>query len=85
MAFSMFDLIAAAFPALILGSIVFFIVSLVLYKSAKRKIRELPRPELQKSLSTRKVLLIVSSIIMGTLLAVVIGLVVISCFAIAYM
>ena len=85
MAVSMFVVVALAFLALILGSIVFFIVSLVLYKSAKREICELPRPELQKTLSTRKVLLIVSSLIMGTLLAVVIGFVVMFYFAIAYM
>lgn len=82
---SMFAVLAAAFLALILGSIVFFIVSLVLYRAAKREICELPRPELQKTLSTRRVLLIVSSLIMGTLLAVVIGIVAMFYFAIAYM
>ena len=85
MAMSMLAVIVAAFLALILCSIVFFIVSLVLYTTARREYRELPRPELQKPLSRRKVLLTVSSIIMGTMLAVVIGIVVMFYFAIAYM
>jgi len=82
---SMFAFLAFGFLALVVGSIIFFIVSLVLYRAAKREMCELPRPEYQKNLSSRKVLLIVSSLIMGVLLAVVLGIVIMFYFAIAYM
>lgn len=85
MTMPLFEVLALAFLAIILGSILFFIVSLVLYKSAKREMCELPRPEYQKTLSSRKVLLIVSSLIMGVLLAAVLGIVLMFYFAIAYM
>ncbi|MBE6932494.1 MAG: hypothetical protein E7464_03810 [Ruminococcaceae bacterium] len=84
MALSFVAVLALVFFTIILGSIIFFIVSLVLYTTAKRDFRELPRPELQKSLSTRKVLLIVSSIIMGTLLAVLLTFVIVLYSALAY-
>ena len=85
MEISLLVVIAVAFLPLIVGSIIFFIVSLVLYTTTRRDFRELPRPELQKPLSRRKVLLIVSSIIMGTLLAVVLAFVILLYSALAYM
>lgn len=73
------------FCLLILAPIVFFIVSLALYLSAKRKNRQETNPYLQKELTTYKVLLIVSSVILGLLLAVIIAFAVLFYLAIAYM
>lgn len=73
------------FCLLILVPIVFFVVSLALYISAKRKNRQVTSPYIQKEMATYKVLLIISSVILGLLLAVVITFAVLFFFAIAFM
>ena len=72
----LYSLIVTLLP---LGTIVFFIVSLVRYVSGKRagcKEAEMKR---------RKVLLVVSAILMGVLVASIIGIIALLYMAIAYM
>lgn len=81
----MFSLVVLGFLLMVIASIVFFVVSLLRYRAAKRKYRQLCDPAMGKELISRRVLLIVASVIMGVLLAVVIGLVVLFYMAIAFM
>lgn len=62
-----------------LGTIVFFIVSLVRYVSGKKAGCQ------EQELKRRKVLLVVSSVMMGVLVASLIGIIVLLYMAIAFM
>lgn len=79
------DLILILFYAIPIGSIVFFIQSLINYISARKKYRYETGSISKEELDKRKILLIVSSVIMGVLAAVVIGFAVLLFMAIAYM
>ncbi len=68
-----------------LSAIVFFIVSLCCYISAKKRYNTDPNDFNSQKKQTTKTLLIVSSIIMGVLLAVVIGFMALMYMAVAYM
>lgn len=68
-----------------LVAIVFFIVSLCNYVAAKKAYKAEPNELNAHKKQTTKTLLIVSSIIMGVLLAVIIGLVALMYMAVAYM
>ena len=68
-----------------LSSIAFFIVSLCCYISAKKRYNADPSDLNDHKKQTTKTLLIVSSIIMGVLLAVIIGFIALMYTAVAYM
>ena len=72
----LYSLIVTLLP---LGTIVFFIVSLVRYVSGKRAGCE------EGEMKRRKVLLVVSAILMGVLVASIIGIIALLYMAIAYM
>ncbi len=66
-------------------SIVFFIVSLCDYISSKKQYKIEPNEVNEQKKNATKSLLIVSSVIMGVLLAVVIGFMALMFTAVAYM
>lgn len=68
-----------------IGSIAFFIVSLVAFCTSKNTNKRSPGSYTKSQMKTRKLLLIISSVIMGVLAAVVIGLAVLLFIGIAYM
>lgn len=72
----LYSLIVTLLP---LGTIVFFIVSLVRYVSGKKA------GYAEAEMKRRKVLLVVSAILMGVLVASVIGIIALLYMAIAYM
>ncbi len=68
-----------------IGSVAFFIVSLVAFCTSKNANKRSPGSYTEKQLKTRKILLIISSIIMGVMVAVVVGLMALLFIGIAYM
>ena len=72
----LYSLIVTLLP---LGTVVFFIVSLVRYVRGKKAGCE------EAEMKRRKVLLVVSAILMGVLVASVIGIIALLYMAIAYM
>lgn len=62
-----------------IGAIVFFIVSLVRYLSGRRSGCE------TQEMKRRKILLVISSVIMGVLVASILGIIALLYMAIAYM
>lgn len=70
----MFDFTTFSFYAIPIAAIVFFIVSLILYFSAKNKNKQAPGTYSESQMKNRKTLLTISSAIAGVLAAVVIGL-----------
>ena len=68
-----------------LTAIVFFITSLCNYIGAKKKYKSDPCETNEQKKNTTKSLLIASSVIMGVLLAVVIGFIALMYTAVAYM
>lgn len=73
------------FIALPLAALLFWIISLEEYLSAKRKNKRQPGSVSDEVMKRRKTLLVVSSVIAGTLLVCVIGLVALFYMAIAFM
>lgn len=71
--------------AIPVAAVVFFVVSLVLFLSAKRQEAQAPGSVDATRLKTLKWLLIVSSIIAGVLLLVVVAFVALMFMAVAYM
>ena len=71
-----------AIPLFALG---FFGVSLYRYLYAKKANRKNPDTFSAEEIKNRKLLLVVSSVIVGVLVAIVIGIVILLCMAIAYM
>lgn len=57
-----------------IAAIVFFVVSIILYFSAKNKNKQAPDSFSESQMKTRKTLLTISSVIAGILAAVVVGL-----------
>lgn len=78
-------LTAIMFFSVPIGAIIFFVVSLVLFLSAKSENRHNPDAFSVQKIQTRKILLIVSSVIVGVILAVVITLITLLYMALAYM
>ena len=73
------------FYLLPIGAIVFFVKSLTSYLSARKEYRYGTGNVSQEELKKRKLFLIVSSVIMGVLVAVVVGFLFLLIMAIAYM
>lgn len=78
-------IIMLIYLAVPIAALVFFLVSLCLYISAKNQERRLPGSVNPQTLQTRKVMLIVSSVIAGVLVAVLIGFMILVMSSIAYM
>lgn len=68
-----------------IAAIVFFIISLVRYISARNSYRYKTGSISKEELKKRKLLLIISSVIMAVLVAVVVGFIFLLVMAIAYM
>lgn len=66
-------------------ALVFFCVSLVRYISAKRKNKRQPESVGAKELQRRKLLLIISSVIVGVFVFAIVGLIVLLHTAVAFM
>ena len=81
----MFALKMFGFWFVVLAPIIFFRVSLTDYRATKRKYDQTHCPEHQKELSYRRVLLIVSSVILGALIVVAIISVILFRQYLAYM
>ncbi len=64
---------------------VFWIVSLVLYVGARRKVKRSPGAVPKEILDKRKLLLVISSVLAGVLLVIVLGFVGLLYMAVAYM
>ncbi len=73
------------FFAIPIAAILFFGVSLYRFCSAKSKNNKIPESFSAAEIKNRKILLIVSSIIMGVLLLVVLGYIALIFMVIAYM
>lgn len=69
----------------IVGLLVWFVVSLCLFISAKRQNKANPDAVSKSSLITRTVMLIISSVFLGILILVVIGFIALMYMALAYM
>lgn len=78
-------LTAIMFFAVPIGTIIFFVVSLVLFLTARSENKHNPGAFSVQQIQTRKILLIVSSVITGVVLAVAIGLIALLYMALAYM
>ncbi|MBQ8232760.1 MAG: hypothetical protein IJZ34_12660 [Lachnospiraceae bacterium] len=66
-------------------ALLFFIISLCRYISAKRKNKAMPNSYSTEEIKKRKLLLIVSSVIAGVFIMVVVSLIVLLFMAAAYM
>ncbi len=76
---------ALLFYAVPLAALVFFVVSLVRFIIAKNKYKRFPESFDERNLSKLRMLLIISSVIIGVLLAIVIGFAALLTMAVAYM
>lgn len=77
-----FSVLFIGFP---LAAVVFWVICLEEYLSGKRKNKHQPGTVSDEVMKRRKALLIVSSVIAGTLVACVVGLVTLFYMAIAFM
>jgi len=68
-----------------IAALVFFIVSLILYIIAKSKNKRIPGTYSPEQIKTRKICLIVSSIILGIFLVVVLSFIGLLMMAVAFM
>jgi len=68
-----------------LGAIAFFVVSLVLFCTAVNKNKQIPNLFSRGQMLTRKILLIVSSVIMGEILLIVLAIIALTSLPIAFM
>lgn len=71
--------------AIPIAAIIFFVVSLCLYLSAKKQNKLQPGSVSAQTLRSRKIMLIVSSVIAGVLAVVVIAFIVLLFMAVAFM
>lgn len=71
-----------AIPA---AAIIFFVVSLCLYLAAKKQNKRQPGSVSLQTLKSRKIMLIVSSVIAGVLAAIVIAFIALMFMAVAFM
>ncbi len=81
----MVSIFALFFYSIPLAVIVAFIVSLCLFISAKVKNRAVPDTFSKSQITTRLVFLIVSSVFLGIIITVAIGLIALMYMAVAYM
>ena len=68
-----------------LAVLIFFICSLVAYISAKKKNKAAPGTYTPEQITTRKILLIVSSVILGVIVAIIVGFMALLATAVIFM
>lgn len=78
----LYDILFFGIPA---SMFLFFGISLYRYRRAKKENREHPGTYSPEEMKKRKLMLIVSSVIVGVLLAVIIGFIVLMYMAVAFM
>ena len=78
----MFNILFVGIPG---GVLAFFIVSLFRYQIAKRQNKQAPDTYSPEDIRRRLILLIVSAVILGVMLAVVIGFIALMFLAVAFM
>lgn len=66
-------------------SLALFFISLYRYVSAKRKNKRTPDAFSEAEIGARKMMLVIFSVVTGVLLAILIGLTVLLCLAVAFM
>lgn len=76
---------AALYFAIPTAALVFFIVSLILFITAKRKNKRAPGTYSEGQVRTRKICLILSAVIVGIMAAVIIGFMCLLFMAVAFM
>ncbi len=81
----MVNLLSYIFYLIPLAFFVFFAVSLILFLTAKAKNKKAPGTYTKSQIQTRKIMLIISAVIAGVLLAVIISLIALLYMAVAYM
>ncbi len=67
------------------AAVVFFLVTLILHLSARRKARRAPGSVSEQTLRLRRTLFIIASVLMGILLAVVVAFIALMLLAVAFM
>ena len=77
-----YDILFSVIPV---GVLAFFIVSLFRYLSAKRQNKQAPDTFSPEDIRRRLILLIVSAVILGVMVAVVIGFIALLFMAVAFM
>lgn len=82
---SMYQFLQIFFYGIPLAAILFFAISLYCYCKAKKTNKMQPGTFTEEELKIRKVLLIVSSVIMGILVVVVIAFIALLSMAVAFM
>lgn len=82
---STWNLTQLFFYGIPLAAIVFFVVSVYRYVKAKRANKRQPGTFSEEEVNSRKLCMIVSSVIMGILVLIVVGLAVLLFMAVAYM
>jgi len=78
-------IISLLYAAIPIGSVIFFVVSLILYIQAKKKYDDQPCFANAQILKNRKIMLIVSSILFGVFLIILIGFIILLTMAVAFM
>jgi len=73
------------FYAIPAGVLAFFIISLARYLTAKHKNKQVPNSYSPEDIRRRLIMLIVSSIMLGVLVAVIIGIIALMFMAVAFM
>ncbi len=80
-----FSIIEVMFFAIPVVAALFFVVSLICFCHARRKNKLHPGSFSHSQILTRKILLIVSSVILGLIAAIIVGLVILLYTAVAFM
>ena len=69
------DFMTLLFFAIPIASILFFIISLIRFLSAKKQNKQTPDTYSKKQITTRKIVMIISAVLMALFLIIVIGII----------
>lgn len=78
-------IVTLLFHLIPVAAVLFFLISLICYCRAEHKNKRVPGTYTQSQMATRRMLLVISSVIVGTLAAVVIGFGILLSMAITHM
>ena len=81
----MLYLLEFLYVAIPVAAIIFFVVSLCMYLSAKKQNKRQPGSVSSQTIKNRKILLIVSSVIAGVLVTILIAFIALLFMAVAFM
>jgi len=81
----LFDIVEVLYYLIPASALIFFAVSLLCYLRAKSKNRRVPGTYSEKQMKTRRICLIISSVIAGIMAVVVIGFIGLLMMAVAFM